>query len=530
MLKLTKPTDTSQKMVIFGDLSSTEAALTMAAAIFFFFTFFINKWMKFETKLPPGPKTLPIIGNLHLISSPPYHCFRELADRYGPIMYLKLGESPVVVVTSPDIAKEMLKDLDPSFAGRPQGVAMEIMWYGYQSIAFCPYGDYWRQMRKICINELLSPRMVRSFRSIRRDEAARLVDSLRESFGSSVNLTDKIFTFSNSITCRTAFGGVCNDREGFIKVMMETLRMAGGFEIEDIFPSSRIVKALSWSKTRLMKMRSKLDAILDDVIDEHRENLSKMVAQEIPGDSGRRSGNGEFGGEDLVDVLLRMKEGGAEELKIPIDGDKIKASSRDMFSAGTETSSSLIDWAMVELMRNPNVMAKAQAEVRQVLKSGTTLDEDDVHKLKYLKLVVKEVLRLHPPIPMVPRASREVQEIKGYVIPAGVKVMVNIWAMHRDPSFWKDPERFEPKRFENQALEFTGGDFQFLPFGSGRRMCPGITYGLSIVELALAQLLYNFDWKLPEGVRPEDLDMVENDGLTASRKDKLFVVATPYQP
>nr|AJD25165.1 cytochrome P450 CYP71D412 [Salvia miltiorrhiza] len=500
----------------------------MAAAIFFFFTFFINKWMKFETKLPPGPKTLPIIGNLHLISSPPYRCFRELAARYGPIMYLKLGESPVVVVTSPDIAKEMLKDLDPSFAGRPQGVAMEIMWYGYQSIAFCPYGDYWRQMRKICINELLSPRMVRSYASIRRDEAARLVDSLRESSGRSVNLTEKVFTFSCSITCRAAFGGVCEDKEGLIKVMMETVKMAGGFEIEDIFPSSRIVRALSWSKTRLKKMRRRLDVILDDVIDQHEENLAKMAAPEIQEDSGRRSGNGEFGGEDFVDVLLRMK--GGEELKIPFGYDSIKAVLYDIFTAGTETTAATIDWAMVELMRNPNVMGKAQAELRQVLKGGSSVHEDELHELKYLKLVVKETFRLHPSVPMLPRASREVREIKRYVIPAGVRVMVNIWAMHRDPSIWKDPERFEPERFENQTLEFTGGDFQFLPFGSGRRMCPGIMFGLASVELALAQLLYHFDWKLPEGVRPQDLDMIENDGLTASRKDDLFVVAIPYQP
>lgn len=197
-----------------------------------------------------------------------------------------------------------------------------------------------------------------------------------------------------------------------------------------------------------------------------------------------------------------------------------------MFSAGTETSSTAIDWAMVELMKNPKAMAKAQAELRQ----AKTLEEDDVHNMKYLKLVIKETLRLHPPIPMVPRVSREAREIKGYIIPANMKVMVNIWAMHRDPRFWKDPERFEPERFEARAFDFTGGDFEYLPFGSGRRMCPGITFGMATVELALAHLLYSFDWKLPEGSRVEDLDMLENDGITASRKDNLFVVATPYQP
>lgn len=198
-----------------------------------------------------------------------------------------------------------------------------------------------------------------------------------------------------------------------------------------------------------------------------------------------------------------------------------------MFSAGTETSSTTLDWTMAELMRNPKVMAKAQAEVRQG--GAAFLGEDDLHKLKYLKLVIKEALRLHPPVPLLPRASREACKINGYTIPAGMKVMVNMWAMHRDPRFWKHPEMFEPERFQDETVDFTGGDFRYLPFGSGRRMCPGMMFGLATVELALAHLLYNFDWKLPEGVGPEDLDMIENIGLTSSRKHNLLVVATPYQ-
>lgn len=184
------------------------------------------------------------------------------------------------------------------------------------------------------------------------------------------------------------------------------------------------------------------------------------------------------------------------------------------------------------------MMGKAIAEVRQVLRgnsstSGTTsctiLEEDKIQKLRYLKLVIKEGLRLHPPTPMLPRASREEREINGYAIPADVNVMINVWAIQRDPKLWNDPEKFEPERFEiDRGVDFVGGDFQFLPFGTGRRMCPGITFGLATVEMALAHLLYNFDWKLPEGVKLQDLDMIENHGLTAARKDKLFLVATPY--
>ena len=202
---------------------------------------------------------------------------------------------------------------------------------------------------------------------------------------------------------------------------------------------------------------------------------------------------------------------------------------QDIFTAGTETSSSTIDWAMVELLRHPRVMAKAQAELRQALKGNSTQQDDIVPNLKYLKLVIKETMRLHPPAPIVLRACKEEQVINGYTIPAGEKVLVNIWAMHRNPRYWKDPEWFNPERFENGNLNFVGGDFKYLPFGFGRRMCPGLAFGLANVEAALVQLLYNFDWKLPEGVRAEDLDMIENVAITSTRKQNLLVVATPYK-
>lgn len=177
------------------------------------------------------------------------------------------------------------------------------------------------------------------------------------------------------------------------------------------------------------------------------------------------------------------------------------------------------------------MMAKAQAEVRQVLKEGiATNNIEPYNELRYLKLVIKESLRLHPPVPLLPRASREACQVNGYTIPNKVRVMVNVWAMHRDPRFWKNPEEFEPERFENGDVDFVGGDLHYLPFGVGRRMCPGIMFGLATVEQAIAQLLYHFDWKLPQDVKARDLDMIETDGITSVRKENLFVIATSYHP
>ncbi|PHU28532.1 Premnaspirodiene oxygenase [Capsicum chinense] len=202
-----------------------------------------------------------------------------------------------------------------------------------------------------------------------------------------------------------------------------------------------------------------------------------------------------------------------------------------MFAAGTETSSSTLVWAMVQMMKNPSILAKAQAEVREAFRDKATFDENDVEELKYLKLVIKETLRLHPPVPLlVPRECREETIINGYTIPVKTKVMVNVWALGRDSKYWDDAESFKPERFKQLSMDFVGNNFEYLPFGGGRRICPGISFGLANVYLPLAQMLYHFDWKLPTGVEPKDLDLTELVGVAATRKSDLILIATPYQP
>ncbi|XP_057802945.1 premnaspirodiene oxygenase-like [Salvia miltiorrhiza] len=475
-------------------------------------------WKKSESvgvDLPPGPKKLPIIGNLHLISGPPFRRLRDLSLQYGPIMHLKLGEVDTIVVSSPKIAKEILKDNDPIFANKPQSIAFKIFWYNYINIAFSPYGGYWRQMRKICILELLSAKSVRSFGSIRKDEVSHLVDSIRLSAGETVNLTEKLFSLMSSITCRAAFGKVCKDKDSLIRLVTEVVQMGITSSLADIFPSSKIAHALSWgTKLRLMRMRRNLDVIFDGIIHEHETN--------------HKDCNGEFGNEDLVDVLLRIKESG--ELEFSIDYDNIKAVLLDLFAGGTETSSTTVDWAMAELLKHPQVMVKAQAEIRRVVEEKSNInciEEDDIQKMNYLRLVIMETLRLHPPASIIPRFSSEQCKISGYTIPAKINVLVNVWAIQRDPKYWTNPEIFLPERFGKE--EIIARDCVYLPFGSGKRMCPGMSFGWASVALPLAQLLYNFNWKLPIGIDAQALDMIETSGITTSRKENLLVVATLYQ-
>ncbi|XP_051151439.1 premnaspirodiene oxygenase-like [Andrographis paniculata] len=466
--------------------------------------------------LPPEPWRLPVVGHLHhIISSLPHHAFRDLAKKYGPLMHLKLGQVSTIVVSSPEMAKEVLKTVCPACAGRPQSLASKIMWYDYVDIAFSPYGEYWRQMRKICILELLSVKNVRSFENIRKDEASRLIGWVRSNSGKTINLTEKTFMFTSAVTCRAAFGKMLKDRETLIGYIKEAVVMAGGFDMADLFPSVKMLAILNWNRFKLLKMRRKMDSILDSLIDEHKQNQDQAM------------GNGEFSNEDLVDVLLRLQRSG--DFKFPITQDNIKAVIFDMFSAGTETSSTTLDWAMAELMKNPRVLAKLQAEVRKAFKGKETIDEAEIRDLKYLKLVIKETLRMHPAVPMVPRACREECEVNGYTIPVNAKVLINSWGLGRDPNYWVAPETFMPERFEDSSIDFFGGHFEYLPFGSGRRICPGMNFGLAAVELPLAQLLYHFDWELPDGVKPCDLDMTEAEGIAVGRKQNLVVVATPHE-
>lgn len=181
------------------------------------------------------------------------------------------------------------------------------------------------------------------------------------------------------------------------------------------------------------------------------------------------------------------------------------------------------------MMRNPKVMEHAQDEVRRVLKGKGEIEETDIQELHYLKMVIKETLRLHPPAPLLlPRQSRERCEINGYEVPNKTRVIINGWAIGRDPKHWTNAECFEPKRFDGSSVDLKGTNFEFIPFGAGRRMCPGVVFGIANIELPLAQLLYRFEWKLPNGIKPDQLDMEETLGITAARKNELYLIASPY--
>ncbi|XP_061999065.1 desmethyl-deoxy-podophyllotoxin synthase-like [Rosa rugosa] len=427
--------------------------------------------------LPPGPRKLPVIGNLlQLVGSLPHHSLRDLAKRYGPIMHIKVGQVSAVVISSPELAEEVLRTHETAFSQRPTVFAIEVLSYDLSSILFCPNNDYWRQMRKICVSELLSTKRVHSFASIREEEAWNLVETVYSSASQPqlvVNLSGMVFSMQNGITARAALGKKCKHEQEFTSLIDEINQLAGGFAVPDLFPSLKFLRHVTRFKPPLEKIHGKMDRMLDEIINDH-----KVKRESSAGDDPLQ--------EDIVDVLLQLQEC-SDQIQLDVKTKHIKAITMDMYTSGSETSATTTEWAMAELVRNPRVMEKAQAEIRQLLAGKKKIHDADIKKLDYLKLVVKETLRLHPPLALIARQATQTCKISGYDIPSETKLLVNAWAIGRDRRHWgASADCFEPERFQGSSIDFKGTNFEFIPFGAGKRMCPGISFGTASVEIALA--------------------------------------------
>eukprot|EP00253_Pinus_taeda_P006106 PITA_06106 len=465
-------------------LTSTALVLALVAAWAFFFRG-RKLW------LPPGPFAFPIIGNLHMMGELPHKALAELSVKYGPLMSLRLGSALTLVVSSPDVAKEFLKTHDLLFASRPPSSATKYLWYNSSDITFSPYGRYWRQMRKLCVVQLLSSRRIASFQSIREEEVSAMISAIVTSYHegfSPVNISKAVSALGIDIICRIAFGKKYCDQDliggiGINSMIKETFVLAGSFNIGDYIPY------LAWMdlqglNRRLKNIHKIQDDLLEKILEEH---FSQNNPKAMP---------------DLVDVLLAASAD--ENLGFQITRDNIKSLIYDILSAGSDTSSTSIAWAISELLRNPPVMKKLQDELERVVGMGRPL--------------------------LLPHISMETCHVLGFEIPSGTRLVVNAWAIGRNPRSWgEDAESFKPERFmEEGFLDAKVENFEWIPFGAGRRGCPGQQMAMIVVEFAVAQLFQCFNWRLPDDMNKENLDMSEkNEGLTVPRAKDLFAVPTP---
>ncbi|KAK9054390.1 hypothetical protein SSX86_025468 [Deinandra increscens subsp. villosa] len=490
-----------------------------------YFFYILPKFIKNKSKSspPPGPPGLPFIGNLHQIDQSTLHIFLwNLTKRYGPIVSLRFGFNSVVVVSSPSLAKEVMKTQDLLFCDRPLTFSgQRKLTYDGLDIAFSPYGEQWKKMRKIFSHHLFSPKRVQSLSYIREDEVERTMKMIHDLALSSkeVNLSEMIKNVTIDITVRVNFGKRYQEVSGLLDEIQACLVDQHVSDIWPGLPFTRLVDRLLGKTDRLEKCFQELDSFYQQQIDERLNNDQKHKLHQANEEEGDD--------DDVIDILLQL----AKDELFTITHKEIRAMLMDVLIAGTDTSAASVIWAMTSLIKNPKVMKKAQEEVRNVIgKNGKIREGDHLPKLTYLKAVIKETMRLYPPTPLlVPRETRQDAILNGFKIKKKTLVFVNAWAMGRDPKSWENPEEFLPERFLGGCdIDFKGNDFELTPFGAGRRICPGMSTGVATVELLLANLLYSFDWGLPDDVRTEDINYGTNAGITMHKKDELSLRAHVY--
>ncbi|GAB4848501.1 hypothetical protein Ancab_003206 [Ancistrocladus abbreviatus] len=470
---------------------------------------------------PPGPKGLPIVGNMKLMDQLTHRGLANLAKQYGGLFHLRMGFLHMVAVSSPDAARQVLQFQDNIFSNRPATIAISYLTYDRADMAFAHYGPFWRQMRKLCVMKLFSRKRAESWQSV-RDEVDGIVRAVGESIDKPVNVGELVFALTRNITYRAAFGtSTTEGQDEFITILQEFSKLFGAFNIADFVPYLGWIDPQGINR-RLVKARQSLDRFIDSIIDDHiQKKKANHVKEEVQ--------------DDMVDDLLafyseetKVSESDDLQNAIRLTRDNIKAIIMDVMFGGTETVASAIEWAMAELIQSPEDMKLIQQELADVVGLHRRVEETDLDKLTYFRCAIKETLRLHPPIPLLLHETAEDAEVAGYFIPARSRVMINAWAIGRDKDSWTDPESFRPSRFLNQsAPDFKGSNFEFIPFGSGRRSCPGMQLGLYALEMTVANLVHCFTWELPDGMKPSELSMDDVFGLTAPRASRLIAVPSP---
>ncbi|CAA0830383.1 cytochrome P450- family 76- subfamily G-polypeptide 1 [Striga hermonthica] len=466
---------------------------------------------------PPGPPGWPLVGNIFDLGEVPHQTLHKLQARYGPVIRLKLGTINTIVVQSSEVAAELFKKHDLTFASRKVLDSMTALGYNRGSLAFAAYGEYWRKVRRICTVEFLVMKRLNESIPIRR----RCVDGLVDRINSVVERSEDPIIELNSFLFLAAFNAVGNillseevmrtklDEKGeFFEAFLKFVECLGKPNVVDCFPF------LKWLDPQGI-----------------RRNTGKYLERWIRFASGivsdrireRESGVG-MKKNDFLDALLdegEVNQDGPDKLSLK----NITIVLLEMFLGGTETTGTTIEWGMAELLRHPSSMEKIQEEIDRVVGRTRRVEEDDLTQMPYLQATVKEILRLHPSVQMLlPRNSMEDTELMDYFVPKDTQLLVNAWAIHRDPTVWPDPLSFKPERFLDADVDFRGQHFHLIPFGSGRRSCVGVNLGHRMVGLTLASLLQVFDWKLAGGLEPEELDMREMVGLTLRRKVPLKVI------
>ncbi|KAL5558163.1 hypothetical protein UlMin_034374 [Ulmus minor] len=508
------------------DLSTAILGL-LAILVFFNFTrrSSSSKVPKGIPKPPVAAGGWPLIGHLRLLGRSdqlPHITLGALADKYGPIFSIKIGLHPAVVISSWELAKECFTTHDVIISSRPKLIGAEILGWNYVSFGFAPYGAYWREMRKITATELLSNTRLEQLRHVRESEVESSIKELYKLWCKRQNGAHQVFVemkqwvadinlnVSLKMVAGKRFSGENSQKEAqrCQKAMREIFHLTGLFLVGDAIPFLRWLD-LGGHEKAMKKTLKEIDSLFEEWFNEHR----------------RRRDSDDFDGDkDFMDVMLSIL--GRSSVLGHLDAVTVnKATSLNLITGGTDTTTITLVWALCLILNNNSVLQKIHEELDIHVGKERLVNESDISNLLYLQSVVKETLRLYPAGPL--SGAREFTKdcvLGGYYIPKGTRLMTNLWKIQTDPRVWSDPLEFKPERFltTNKDVDVTGKHFELIPFGAGRRACPGIKFGIQMTHLVLAGLLQAFDVST-DGL----VDMTAIFGLTNCKATPLDVLVKP---
>ncbi|CAH2076185.1 unnamed protein product [Thlaspi arvense] len=479
--------------------------------LLFAYKFLYSKTHRYN--LPPSPPSFPVAGHLHLLKPPIHKLFHKFSQKYGPIFSLRFGSRRIVVINSSSLVQESFTGQnDVVLTNRPLGITAKLINYNGTTVGTSPYGDHWRNLRRICTTQVLSNHRLNNFLHVRTEEIRQMLTRLsRDTHASNggytlVNLEPVLsdLTFNNivrMVTGKTYYGDDVKEKEEallFKKLVSDIAVSAGANHPGDYLP---VLKLFGNKYEKRVKATGKaMDAFLQHLLDESKSDTKR---------------------DSMVSHLLSMQQQQPEYYS----DVTIKGLMMGLMAAGTETTAIVLEWAMTNLVKHPEVLEKARLEIEDKIGKDRLIDESDIAVLPYLQNVVSETSRLFPAAPLlIPRATSEDIKIGGYDVPRDTIVVVNAWAIHRDPEIWDEPESFEPDRFSKGGYGREHYVHKLIPFGVGRRICPGVGFGERIVTLVLGTLIQCFDWEKVEG---EEIDMSGANGLTMRKIQPLRAMCRP---
>lgn len=482
--------------------------LVLPAAIFLLLLLLtVVKKNKSGGNEPPGPAAFPVFGNWLQVGNDLNHRFlARLSARYGPVFRLRLGVRNLVVVSDPSLAAEVLHTQGVEFGSRPRNLVFDIFTANGADMVFTEYGEHWRRMRRVMTPPFFTQRVVQQYGAAWEAEMDAVVADLRsDAAAAGVVVRRRLQLMLYNIMYRMMFDARFESVDdplfvGATKFNSERSRLAQSFDYNygDFIPALRPFLRGYLRRCRDLQTR-RLAFFNDNYVQKRRQLLQQQTsssrdtlrcAMDHVLDAERR---GEITAENVIYIV--------ENINV----------------AAIETTLWSIEWALAEVVNHPAVQRRLRDEIAATLADDEPLTEANVHRLAYLQAVVKETLRLHSPIPLlVPHMNLDDATLGGFAVPRGSKVVVNAWWLANNPDLWDRPDEFRPDRFlaEDKAVDATVGggkvDFRFLPFGVGRRSCPGIILALPILALVVGKLVRSFEMLPPPGV--DKLDVTEKGG------------------